>query len=616
VPSRFVHQMPYGAQVVGGNAVRFRLWAPSQPEMTVVLDGARRSERPMQPMGDGWFELTVADGSAGPGTLYRYRLPGGLEIPDPASRFQPNDVHGPSQVVDPTAYAWRNADWTGRPWEDTVLYELHVGGFSEDGTFDGVRQRLDHFARLGITAIELMPIGEFEGTRNWGYDGVLPFAPDSAYGAPDDLKRLIDEAHARELMVFLDVVYNHFGPTGNYLSHYASRFFTERHHTPWGPGINFDDEDSRVVREFFIHNSLYWLDEYRIDGLRFDAVHAILDDSNGHILDELATEVRARIDHGRQVHLVLENDDNASRFLPRRADGRPRLYDAQWNDDFHHAAHVIATGENHGYYRDYAADPVAAFGRALAEGFVYQGEASEHRGGSRRGEPTTGLPPTAFVSFLQNHDQIGNRAYGERLTALADPRAVRALQAILMLSPQIPLIFMGEEWGTRRPFLFFCDFRDDLADSVREGRRREFAHNPAFKDPEARRSIPDPNAVETYLRSRLDWSGADTDAGRAEMTFLRTLLDVRSRRVVPLLHDTAKTSARHVERPNGVLSVRWNLGGRQLDLIANLGHAEADGLDWTLPGEPIFAIPGDICDGPRLERLPPWSVVFTVGTPQ
>ncbi|HTI88208.1 MAG TPA: malto-oligosyltrehalose trehalohydrolase [Alphaproteobacteria bacterium] len=614
MPSRFVHQMPFGAEIVGGDAVRFRLWAPSQSEMTLVLEGPHPSDYPMRAIGDGWFELTLSD--AGPGSLYRYRLQGGLAVPDPASRFQPNDVHGPSQVIDPTVYAWNHPQWIGRPWEDTVLYELHVGCFSDEGSFDGVRRRLDHFTRLGITAIELMPIADFEGTRNWGYDGVLPFAPDSAYGAPDNLKRLVDEAHARELMVFLDVVYNHFGPSGNYLSQYAARFFTERHHTPWGPGINFEDQNSRAVRDFFVHNALYWLDEYRVDGLRFDAVHAILDDSDRHILNEIAAEVRRHVGPARHVHLVLENDDNVTRFLTRGVDRSPQFYDAQWNDDFHHAAHVIATGERAGYYRDYADDPVAAFGRALSEGFVYQGEPSAHRGGKARGEPSAHLPPTAFVSFLQNHDQIGNRACGERLTALADARAVRALQAILMLSPQIPFIFMGEEWGTRRPFLYFCDFHDDLADAVREGRRREFEHDPAFKDPVACQRIPDPNAVTTYERSRLDWNEADSDAGRNETAFVRALLDVRRCRIVPLLYEGIDAKARHTERQSGIVAVQWTFGDRRLDLIANLGRDEVNGLGWNLSGEPIFAIPAHICDGPRLERLPPWSVVFTIGAPQ
>jgi maltooligosyltrehalose trehalohydrolase len=614
VPSRFVHEMPYGTQILDDGAVRFRLWAPSQSAITVVVDGAQRSERPMRPAGDGWFELTVSDGSVGPGSLYRYRLADGLEVPDPASRFQPRDVHGPSQVIDPTGYAWKNAEWTGRPWEDTVFYELHVGCFSEDGNFDGVRRRLDHFTRLGFTAIELMPISDFEGARNWGYDGVLPFAPDSTYGAPDDLKRRIDEAHTRGLMIFLDVVYNHFGPSGNYLSHYASHFFTERHRTPWGPAINFDDRGNRHVREFFIHNALFWLDEYRVDGLRLDAVHTILDDSNRHILDELATEVRARVDDRRHVHLVLENDDNAARLLKRRRDGSPALFDAQWNDDFHHAAHVIATGERDGYYRDYADDPRAAFGRVLAEGFAYQGEPSSHRAGRRRGEPSAELPPTAFVSFLQNHDQIGNRAYGERLAALADPRAIRALQTILMLSPQIPLVFMGDEWGTRRPFLFFCDFGEDLADAVREGRRREFEHDPAFQGSAS--EIPDPNALTTFLRSRLDWTEAESDAGREEMEFVRALLDVRHRRVVPLLRGVRNTAARRVERPGSILDVQWSLGGHRLELLANLGDGEIGGIGWELGGEPIFAVPGDVCDGPRLDRLPPWSVVFAVGSLQ
>ncbi|MGE5539713.1 MAG: malto-oligosyltrehalose trehalohydrolase [Gemmatimonas sp.] len=603
--------MPFGAELVGPNTVRFRIWAPSQSAMTLVVGDGARDQRAMEAVGDGWFELTLSEG-VGAGTLYRYRLGNGTEVPDPASRFQPRDVHGPSQIVDPAAFAWRNGAWSGRRWEDTVLYELHVGCFSDEGTFDGVRRRLDHFARLGVSAIELMPLADFEGARNWGYDGVLPFAPDASYGPPDTLKRLIDEAHERELMVFLDVVYNHFGPTGNYLSQYAAQFFTERHHTPWGAAINFDDVGSRSVRDLFVHNALYWINEYRFDGLRFDAVHAILDDGNRHILDEIATEVRSRVDSGRHVHLVLENDDNVARFLDRTSGGRPRFYDAQWNDDFHHCAHVIATGEQEGYYADYATNPVASFGRVLTEGFAYQGEPSHHRGGRPRGEPSAHLPPTAFVSFLQNHDQIGNRAFGERLTTLAEPPCVRALQAIHMLAPEIPLLFMGEEWASRRPFLFFCDFADELADAVRDGRRREFERFPAFRDPAARDRIPDPNAASTFEESRLDWARLDSDEGRADVDFMRSLIDVRARRIAPLLNGAARPGTRHAVLPGGALAVEWPLAGRgTLHLVANLASAEAH-VDWRLPGEPIFAIPAGIGEGDRVRTMPPWSVLFAI----
>ena len=436
----------------------------------------------------GWFELVTA---AAAGSRYRYQLDNGLRIADPAARAQEDDVQGPSLVVDPHRYAWQNPAWAGRPWSQTVLYELHVGTFSDEGTFDGVRQKLSHLAGLGVTAIELMPLADFAGRRNWGYDGVLPFAPDRAYGEPDDLKRLIDEAHGLGLMVFLDVVYNHFGPDGNYLPLLAPEFFTEDIPTPWGAAINYA---LRPVRDFVIDNALYWLEEYRFDGLRLDAVHAIEDASEVHILTELAETVRWVIGRERYVHLVLENDANQARYLERDAGGHTLHYDAQWNDDFHHVAHALLTGERAGYYADYADRPVERLARALDRGFIYQGEPSAHRGGVPRGEPSGDLPPLAFVDFLQNHDQIGNRAFGERLTTLAEPARLKMMQALLLLAPQVPLLFMGEEWGAEEPFLFFCDFHDELADAVREGRRREFAHFPEFANAAARARIPDPNA--------------------------------------------------------------------------------------------------------------------------
>jgi malto-oligosyltrehalose trehalohydrolase len=607
--------MPFGAELTADGAVRFRLWAPAQRRISVAL-GNETAEHPMQAQGDGWFEAVIQDGSARAGTLYRYKLEDGTYIPDPASRFQPRDAHGPSEVIDSTSYSWRNDDWRGRPWVEAVLYELHVGCFSDDGTFDGVRRHLDHLSELGITAIELMPLSDFEGVRNWGYDGVLPYAPDSAYGRPDSLKRLIDEAHGRQLMVFLDVVYNHFGPTGNYLNRYASKFFTSHHQTPWGDAVNFDDEGSRVVRDFFIHNALYWLEEYRFDGLRFDAVHAIKDDSADNILEEIARTVRSMLPQNRHVHLVLENDDNCAHLLERDDAGRAALYDAQWNDDFHHCAHVLVTGEDAGYYGDYHTHPIARFGRVLAEGFAYQGEASGHRGGRRRGEPSADLPPTAFVSFLQNHDQIGNRAFGERLTTLADPQALQAMQAILLLSPEIPMLFMGEEWGTHRPFLFFCDFHDELAEAVRDGRCREFSRFPQFQAVDVCDRIPDPNALDSFTRSRLDWSEAASRKGQTYLDRVRALLALRHAQIVPRLSDQGQARASYSTGEKGTVKVCWWLAGdARLHLFANLTATEATNLDWTIPGLPLHAVAGgdvELTADARLDVLPPWSVIVSL----
>lgn len=609
--ARFMHSMPFGAEIEM-DTVRFRLWAPDQDTVGLVVEDGAISEFVMERHERGWFEFSVPIERAGAGSLYRFRLADGLEVPDPASRFQPHDVHGPSQVIDPQAYLWRNDSWQGRPWEEAVLYELHTGCFSEAGTFDGIRNRLDYLADLGVTAIEIMPVSDFEGRHNWGYDGTLPFAPDSAYGSPNTLKRLVDEAHDHELMVFLDVVYNHFGPSGNYLHRYASRFFTQRHRTPWGAAINFDDRDSDIVRSFFIDNALYWLQEFRFDGLRFDAVHAIRDDHNPHILEELAGEVRARIDPARYAHLILENDDNAARFLRRGSSRRVLFYDAQWNDDFHHAAHVIMTGEKRGYYSDYETQPERLFARVLAEGFAYQGERSAYRGDLPRGEPSADLPPTAFVSFLQNHDQIGNRAFGDRLATLANPQALRAFHAILLLSPEIPLLFMGEEWGCRVPFLFFCDFDKELAGAVRNGRREEFSRFSEFIDPKARERIPDPNAIDTFLASKLDWSESGTSSGKGQLAFIKELVALRRRAIAPLLAGASSGNTK-VDVRGPALKIDWPLGpGRRLYLAANLSPTVAEGLDWILPGAVLYSIPETLPGTSRIDSLAPWSILFTL----
>jgi malto-oligosyltrehalose trehalohydrolase len=515
---------------------------------------------------EGWFELTEAQ--AGPGTLYSYRIDGGQLVPDPASRFQPQDADGPSEVINPEGFLWKNDAWRGRPWSEAVIYELHVGTFTSRGTYGGALQKLKHLRGLGVTAIELMPLADFSGRRNWGYDGVLPFAPDSRYGRPEELKALIDAAHAMGLMVFLDVVYNHFGPKDNYLSLYAPQFFTERHRTPWGAAINFDGEDSRWVREYFINNALYWLGEFGFDGLRFDAVHAIADDSPRHVLDELAARVREAFPE-RQIHLILENDANQARFLG------PGKYTAQWNDDSHHGYHVLATGETDGYYAAYADAPAKHLARCLAEGFAYQGEVSPFSK-EIRGEPSRHLPPTAFVDFLQNHDQIGNRAFGERLISLSNDQILKVLSAILLLAPSPPMLFMGEEWGCKQPFLFFCDFHGELGDAVRNGRREEFARFAAFADPAARARIPDPLAESTYKRSVLRWKDRDSASGEAWMKHYKGLLELRAREIAPRLEGSRSGTYRMLG--GRAFEVKWPLNGGELTLLANCG-SDAVGME-------------------------------------
>jgi maltooligosyltrehalose trehalohydrolase len=603
------YNMPFGAECRDDGSVRFRLWAPAARRVELCLVGTNRSIRlPLDRCEEGWFEL-VTD-AVTPGTQYHFRIDDAREVPDPASRFQPRDVHGPSEVVDPDAFDWQDRAWHGRPWEEAVLYELHVGAFTPSGAFSAVRERLDYLADLGITALELMPVADFPGKRNWGYDGVLPFAPDSTYGRPEDLKELVRSAHDRGLMVLLDVVYNHFGPEGNYLRCYAPQFFTDRHRTPWGDGINFDGPESRAVRDFFIHNALYWLTEYHFDGLRLDAVHAIIDDSKPHILTELADAVRSFLVPDRQVHLILENDHNQARYLQRRERCQPRAYTAQWNDDVHHALHVLITGERDGYYSDYSERPLDHLGRCLVEGFAYQGEASLYRNRERRGESTDGLPPTAFVSFLQNHDQIGNRAFGERIIKLADRRAVGAAVAILLLAPSPPLLFMGEEFGAETPFLFFCDFEKDLAAAVTSGRRNEFAHFARFRDPAEREPIPDPSSVTTFEASRLDWDVVVQPRYRDWLRFYRELMKLRCRHVTPRLSAACAVKSDYKVHGDRGLTVHWVFPDRsKLILLANLGTVPLSGL--TPPASEIIYSSEEVsADALRRGTLPAWSVVW------
>jgi malto-oligosyltrehalose trehalohydrolase len=503
------------------------------------------------------------------------------------------------------SFDWTDGGWLGRPWEDAVIYELHVGAFTPEGSFAGVEKKLDYLADLGVTAIELMPVADFPGRRNWGYDGVLPYAPDSSYGRPEDLKRLVQAAHAAGLMVFLDVVYNHFGPDGNYLNAYSPQFFTERHRTPWGAAINFDGSHSGVVREFFIHNTLYWLEEYHFDGLRFDAVHAIMDDSKPDVLVALAEKVRLTFGANRHIHLILENGDNESHYLRRDKGHRVPWYNAQWNDDIHHALHVLLTGEIDGYYSDYGRRPVSQLGRGLAEGFAFQGDYSEfHK--TERGEPSAELPPLCFVNFLQNHDQIGNRALGDRISDLTSAMPLKAAASILLLAPSPPLLFMGEEFGASTPFLFFCDFSGDLAAAVTNGRRGEFASFEKFSSPETPSRIPDPNAEKTFERSKLDWQSLTERVHQDWLNFYRNLLSVRKDSILPHLKDAKGGSATFKTTGKTSVIVNWKLGDEaSLTLVANLGKESAGSVTRPL-GELIYStMPAN--PTAQLELLP-WHV--------
>jgi maltooligosyltrehalose trehalohydrolase len=560
-------RMSWGATVDGQGGATFRLWAPAQDTVALVRDddGLMVS---MRRHDDGWFD--VRTDAVRPGEGYMFRLADGTRVPDPAARAQVGNVHGASRLVDPRAHAWRCEDWRGRPWEEAVIYELHVGTFTPAGTFDGAIAKLEHLAGLGITALEIMPVAQFGGTRGWGYDGVLLYAPHTAYGGPEAFKRFIDAAHARRLMVILDVVYNHFGPDGNYLERYAPAFFHPERTTPWGAAIAYH---LAPVRAFFIDNALYWLEEYRLDGLRLDAVNQIRDESPEPLLEELARRIRAAAD-GRHIHLVTEDDRNIVDLHRRDQRGRVRLFTAEWNDDVHHAMHVIATGETEGYYRDYS-NPIAMLARGLAEGFIYQGEPSRFWDGAPRGEKSSQQPPSAFIDFLQNHDQIGNRAFGERLTTLAPAPIIELLTSILLLSPHIPLLFMGEEYGERRPFYFFTDFAGRLAALVREGRRNEFKKWAAFRDRGERNRIPDPNAESTFAASVLDWSLSGPQP-QQKLDNVRRLLGVRASEIVPRVADMHGHQASYAMLAEQAFQVSWpTSSGVALVMSANFGDGGA-----------------------------------------
>jgi malto-oligosyltrehalose trehalohydrolase len=474
-----------------------------------------------------------------------------------------------------------------------------VGTFTPEGTYAGVVSKLDYLRDLGVTAIELMPLAEAPGARNWGYDGVLPFSPSHNYGTPDELKALIAAAHERGLAVFLDVVYNHFGPEANYLHAYANVFYTDRFHTPWGAAIDVIDADRSDVRRFFIENALYWLQEYRFDGLRLDAVHEIYDRPARAFLRELAARVGKETD--RAVYLVVENEANEAGLLEAG-------FRAQWTDDTHHAMHVAVTGQTDGYYADYADGTIGRVARTLAEGFGYQGEPSPSKHGQARGEPSAHLELASFVTFLQNHDQIGNRPFGERIAALAPPEALRAMLAVVLLAPPPPMLFMGEEWAASSPFLFFCDFEPELAAKVTEGRRGEFAGFAEFADPEKRERIPDPAAVETFERSRLRWDEIAEPVHRAWLDYYTKLLAIRNAEIAPVYAGVRGTNATYETIGGRGLRARFRLDdGRTLVLEANLGAEPLADFASVAEGTVLFATHGPAPDS----LAAPWSVRWT-----
>jgi maltooligosyltrehalose trehalohydrolase len=573
------------------DGARFRLWAPAAKRVDVLLE----RPHPLNRGENGWFTADIAGVAAG--ARYKFRIDDEIDVPDPASNFQPEDVFGPSEVIDHDAFAWRATNWRGRPWQDAVIVEAHVGTFTREGSYRAMIERLDHLVETGITALELMPLADFAGSRNWGYDGVLWYAPDSAYGTPEDLKSLIDAAHLRGLMVMLDVVYNHFGPEGNYLGRYAPGFFTEAH-TPWGSAIDYRVGEARA---FAIENALHWLSDYRFDGLRLDAVNSIVEPGGLSLLHDLSTAAgRLAAESGRHIHLVLENGDNRASILDAKEDPPRGKYRAQWNDDYHHAWRVLMTGEKRGYYCDYQRSPMSDIARSLSSGFIYQGEMSAFRRG-RRGEPSGHLAPSAFINFLQNHDQIGNRALGDRLEAGADTRAIEAALAVLLIAPGIPMLFMGEEWGSKAPFPFFCDFKGDLADAVRKGRRAEYDWAYAeFGD-----EVPDALDPSTRDSAVLDWDERDAPAGRKRLALVRELLKVRRQEIVPRLAGTAFGEAQAAS--NRWLAANWRLGdGATLRLTANLS-------DHPISRPPSESA-GTLIWGSELgDSAPPWSVFWRIG---
>jgi maltooligosyltrehalose trehalohydrolase len=558
-----------GATYLGQDRCHFLVWAPRAKEVEVHLCGAGDRYVPLTRGERGYYHGLVE--GVRPGSLYFYRLDGEKERPDPASRHQPEDVHGPSQVADPL-FPWEDQGWFGLPLKDYIIYELHVGTFTQAGTFEAIIPHLDDLKELGVTAVELMPVAQFPGRRNWGYDGVYPFAVQQSYGGPLGLKRLVNACHRQGLAVVLDVVYNHLGPEGNYLRDFGP-YFTDRCRTPWGEAINFDGPHSDEVRRFFIENALHWVTDYHFDALRLDSVDRICDQSAQPFLARLAQAVHTQAEAlNRRIYLMAESDLNDSRFIRGREQGGFEL-DVHWNDDFHHALHHLFTGETDGYYQDYRG--VGHLAKAFTDGFIYTGEYSLYRQRCR-GSASRDLAASRFLVFAQNHDQVGNRLYGERLSQLVSFDALKLAAGAVLLSPCLPLLFMGEEYGETAPFQYFVSHGDpELIEAVRRGRQEEFA---GF---EWEGEAPDPQAEETFKRSRLNRELRHEGKHRVLYEFYREL--IRWRREHPALAHLDKDNLEAVSfEPHPVLLVRRWAGEDQICTILHFGGSPV-GLKLPLP---------------------------------
>jgi len=529
----------------------------------------------LEPASDGYHSRLI---DAGAGERYAYLLDGEGPFPDPASRFQPDGVHGPSALVDPRAFGWSDRNWRGLPIEDLIIYETHVGAFSPEGTYAGVVDRLEHLSQLGVTALELMPLADFPGTRNWGYDGVDLFAPARCYGSPDDLRRLVDAAHRRGIAVLVDVVYNHFGPDGAYVSKFSPFYFSSTHHTPWGQAINLDGPHAAEVRSFLIENALHWIHEYHVDGLRLDATHALVDDSPRHFLREIAARVHASTD-ARRVVLIAEDDRNRSISVTAASEGGWGL-DAVWADDFHHHVRRLTAGDADGYFQDYSGS-AHDLATTIRRGWFYTGQHSAYRDKPRGTDPA-GLPPARMVICLQNHDQIGNRAFGERLHHQIDPAVFRALTALLLFTPETPLVFMGQEWAASSPFLYFTDHEPELGRLVTRGRREEFSKFSAFSDPHARERIPDPQADATFAASKLRWEERADEPHAGVLRLHRTLVALRRRD--PAFREPARNRSFEVAAldADSLALLRRAASGAELLLVVRLrGTGTVDAGAWN-----------------------------------
>jgi maltooligosyltrehalose trehalohydrolase len=574
-----VRRLPVGAEVQPGRGVHFRVWAPRCQRVDVVLEGTAGTQA-LENEGNGYFSGMM--GAAADGTRYRYRLDGANAFPDPASRFQPEGPHGPSQVVDPSRFAWNDRAWRGVALAGQVVYEMHIGTFTPEGTYEAAAGKLAHLAETGITVIEMMPVAEFPGRFGWGYDGVDLFAPTHLYGAPDDLRRFVDRAHAAGIAVILDVVYNHLGPDGNYLTEFAAEYFSDRYENEWGDPLNFDGPSSGPVREFFIANAGYWIDEFHMDGLRLDATQQIFDASPVNVMQEMTARVRAAAG-GRATLVVAENEPQHVKLVrPVEAGGLGM--DALWNDDFHHSAHVALVGHNEAYYSDYLGSP-QEFISAVKYGYLYQGQRFAWQE-KRRGTPGIGLHPAAFVNYIQNHDQIANSALGLRTHRIAAPGRFRAMTALTLLAPGTPMFFQGQEFGASAPFLYFADHKKDLAEAVRRGRCEFLAQFPSISESDMKERLADPADPSTFERCRLDWAECESNA--PILAFHRDLLELRRSDPAFSAQRVGGVDGAVLGREAFVLRFFHEAGDRLL--VVNLG------LDLPLvhAPEPLLAPPEDM----------------------